>query len=99
MDFKQKKGDKALILKRCCMRVKCFVGKAYLKLTFVWSRQQNFFCTKNICFLEKRLLLLQKQMLVLIQLLLRYVIDTSTAFSIMLDLQLHILQLYLSFQY
>ena len=31
MEPRQKKGDKAQILKRCCPRVKCFIGKSDLQ--------------------------------------------------------------------
>ena len=27
MEFRHKKGDKSHLLKRCCLRVKCFIGR------------------------------------------------------------------------
>lgn len=39
MDFRQRKGDQSHLLKRCCLRVKCFVGRECIKFN-----RKSFIC-------------------------------------------------------
>ena len=73
MEPKQSKGQKAELLKRCCKRVKCFVGEVFIILlqVHIWKNQKTLFFVALV--LSSLLFLcLQKRMRVLIQLFLRY---------------------------